>query len=102
MTDPVPAAARTDLERLSRRWHELPLGQALSAVVAVRDLAQRYADEVADARGWSRRRLPDVPPAAVPDQLIVTTYDVCVLRAETSTAMADVVDSLAALRRSLP
>ncbi len=102
MTDPVPAAARLDLERLSRRWHELPLARALSAAVAVRSLAQRFADEVADTRGWARRALPEVPPASVPDQLIVTTYDVCLLRAEGTTSMVDIVDALAALRRALP
>lgn len=72
--DPVPTAARTELERLARRWQQLPLDRALAAVPAVRALAQDFADDAAPtAQGDGR--LPDLGPAVVMDQLVVTAYD---------------------------
>ncbi len=77
MIDPVPPAARTELGRLAARWHQLPVGQALSRAPFVRALAQRYADEAAAARGLPVRDLPDLGPGVLMDQLAVTVYDVC-------------------------
>ncbi len=77
MTDPVPPTARIELGRLAGRWHQLPLGQALPSVRAVRDLAQRYADRSARASGRPPQPLPDLGPAVAMDQLAVTVYDLC-------------------------
>lgn len=68
-SDPVPPAARTELERLARRWQQLPLDRALRCVPAVRALAQRYADAIGGGP------LPDLGPAVALDQLVVTAYD---------------------------
>lgn len=77
MTDPVPKPARIELGRLAGRWHQLPLGQALSQVGAVRELAQRYADRSAQEAGRPPQPLPDLGPAVAVDQLAVTVYDLC-------------------------
>ena len=77
MTDPVPPTARIELGRLAGRWHQLPLGQALPHVGAVRELAQRYADRSAQQAGRLPQPLPDLGPAVAMDQLTVTVYDLC-------------------------
>ena len=94
--DPLPPAARTDLERLVRRWHELPSDRALAVVPEVIALAQRFADEAARLAGRSAVPLPDLHPASVPDALTVTAYDL--VRADPARADA-VTAALAALRR---
>lgn len=89
MHDPVPPQARTELERLARRWQQLPLHRALRCAPAVREVAQGFADEVG-----ARQRLPDLGPAAIIDQLVVTAYDLAAAGAGDGMA-----EQLAALRR---
>ncbi len=104
MTDPVPPAARTELRRLAGRWHQLPIGQALPSASTVRELAQRYADQVADAIGLPCGPLPDLGPAVVIDQLTVTVYDACRLAATAGNgdaAAAEMSDALAQLRQGI-
>ncbi|GAB94076.1 hypothetical protein BJY21_003405 [Kineosphaera limosa] len=100
--DPVPPAARRELERLARRWQQLPLDRALRCVPAVHALAQRFADQ-AVAPSLTGDRLPDLGPAVVIDQLIVTTHDLAAARAATPTAepTVDIAAELAALRRDI-
>lgn len=108
MTDPVPPTARIELGRLSGRWHQLPLGQALPHVGAVRALAQRYADRAASRTGSPSRALPELGPAVVMDQLAVTVYDLSLLDAdpcgparERPGGVPELAEELAALRRRL-
>lgn len=108
LCDPVPVAARTELERLARRWQQLPLDRALAHVPAVRALAQRYADlagqrsahpagpRPVDAR--QHREVPDLGPGSVIDQLTVTTYD---LAATHPGHAARLAEELADLRRRI-
>lgn len=77
MTDPVPDGARVEIERLVRRWVSLPLDRALVVVPQLRARAQSYADEAAAAAGLEPVSLPELGPASVLDQLVVTVYDVC-------------------------
>jgi hypothetical protein len=88
-----------ELTRLVRRWHELPLDQALSYAGQVRALAQHLADRVADLSGRSRQPLPDLGPAVVMDQLSVMVYDA--LEAGLPELGEPLAESLAALRRTL-
>lgn len=74
-TDPLPPAARSELERLGVRWQQLPLARALPHVPALRALAQSFADEAADAARLPRCELPDLGSATAFDQLVVTAYD---------------------------
>lgn len=90
--DPVPLAARRELERLARRWQQLPLDRALQCVPAVRDLAQHFADRAGAPGG----PLPDLGPAVVIDQLVVTAYDLAA-----AGGGGDVAQQLAALRRHI-
>jgi hypothetical protein len=76
----------TELERVVRRWQQLPLDRALSAVPGVRDVVQGLADAVdvavgaGDAGGMERvvggsTGVPDLGPAVLMDQLRVMVYD---------------------------
>lgn len=91
MHDPVPPQARTELERLARRWQQLPLDRALRCVPAVREVAQRFVNQTG-----AGDRLPDLGPAVVIDQLVVAAYDLAV--ADGGDGMAD---RLAQLRRHI-
>ncbi|WP_068430636.1 hypothetical protein [Piscicoccus intestinalis] len=91
MTDPVPPAARRELERLARRWQQLPLDRALQCVPAVREVAQRFADT-----GPHPGELPDLGPAVLLDQLTVTAYDLA------ASGKADILEpELTRLRRDV-
>lgn len=94
MATRLPAEVADDLTRLVRRWHQLPLDQALSVSAPVRALIERYADLVHPGIP-----VPDLGPAALPDQLTVLAYDA--LAAARITA-AEVVGDLGELRRALP
>lgn len=98
--DPVPPAARTEFERLARRWRQLPLDRALAHVPDVVALAQSYADAVAAAAGREGRPLPDLGPGVVIDQLVVTAYDLAAA-AGGAGAGERLVEDLAGLRRRI-
>ena len=99
MTGPGHAdLAGTELERVVRRWQQLPLDRALPAVPAVSGVVQALADAVADAQGVQRAPVPDLGPAVLVDQLRVMVYD------WRAAGLDDEVlaQHLTALRRSLP
>ena len=60
----------TELTRLVRRWHLLPLDQAVAFSPALRALIERYAALV-----HPDVAVPDLGPAVVADQMTVVTYD---------------------------
>ena len=67
---PVPQGVSTELQRVVRRWQQLPLDRALPRVPAVRAL-------LVDLAGDDASRLPDLGPAVVMDQLTVLVHDAC-------------------------
>lgn len=91
-------AVRTELERVVRRWQQLPLDRALPAVPAVAAVVQGLADEVSDAAGVPRAPVPDLGPAVLMDQLRVMVFD---WRAA-GLPPGELGDRLTGLRRSLP
>ena len=99
MTDPGhPDLAGTELERVVRRWQQLPLDRALPAVPAVSALVQGLADAVADAEGRQHVPVPDLGPAVLMDQLRVMVYDWRTAGLDEE----DLARRLTALRRVLP
>jgi len=96
------AAARDHIaietERVARRWQQLPLGRALSASPIVAAFVQSLADEVAVARGWPARPVPDLGPAVLMDQLQVMLFD----HAEAGLDPAPLAERMTTLRRDLP
>ena len=93
-----PDVAGTELERVVRRWQQLPLDHALRAVPGVREVVQGLADETARACGLPLFPVPDLGPAVLPDQLRVMVHD---WRAA-ALPEEDLAQRLTALRRSLP
>lgn len=73
--DAAAALVQTELERVVRRWQQLPLDHALSAVPGVRVVVQELADRVATAQGRPCTQVPDLGPAVLMDQLQVMVYD---------------------------
>jgi hypothetical protein len=69
---------RVELQRVVRRWRQLPLDHALSYAGRVRALVQSLADEVAAGDGLEPLPVPDCGPATLMDQLTVMVYDVLV------------------------
>lgn len=67
---PVPQEVSAQLERVVRRWHQLPLGHALHCVPTVQALLVVLAGDDAPL-------LPDLGPAVVMDQLTVLVFDAC-------------------------
>ncbi len=108
LSDPIPQQARTELERLARRWQQLPLDRALAHVPAILELAQQYADAArractAQDLGAGEAgpdTLPDLGPASVIDQLTVTAYDLMSLDRAPDLS-GTLADDLAALRRRI-
>jgi hypothetical protein len=90
--DVVGPAARTELERIRRRWGELPLGRAEAAApllrAAIADLARRSAPGEA---------VPDLGTRALADQVAVVVWDAYAVGRGN-----DVPELLTALRRALP
>jgi len=88
---PVPEEARLELDRLGRRWRELPLPAAEAGMPPIRaaldDLAARVGPEP----------VPDLGPGVVIDQLVVLVWD-----AYAAGRGDGVPDLLAGLRRGLP
>jgi hypothetical protein len=108
---PVPTQVGAELERVVRRWQQLPLDRALERSGAVRRLVQQLADraDLADlaGRGGSGRRsgdrmpsalVPDLGPATLMDQLTVMVHDVCAADAMPATELAK---ALAGIRQEL-
>jgi len=99
---PVPPEVSSELQRVVRRWRQLPLDRALSHSGDVRALVQSLADAAAKSTGVPPAAVPDCGPATLMDQLTVMVYDATT----TSAAPADAVSTnlaqdLATLRRSL-
>ncbi|NNM46653.1 hypothetical protein [Knoellia koreensis] len=89
---PVPQEVSTELERVVRRWQQLPLDRALTHVPVVRGLVEELAAHTAPAAG----PVPDLGPATLMDQLRVLVFDACAAgRAD------DLGGRLADLRRTL-
>ena len=93
-----PDVAGIELERVVRRWQQLPLDHALRAVPVVRQVVQELADSTARAGGLPLTEVPDLGPAVLPDQLRVMVHD---WRAA-GLPEEDLAHRLTALRRSLP
>ncbi|HSP61046.1 MAG TPA: hypothetical protein VLO09_08290 [Ornithinimicrobium sp.] len=88
----------TELERVVRRWQQLPLDRALPAVPGVAALVQDLADGVSDVTGRPRATVPDLGPAVLMDQLRVMVYD----WQEAGGSPQELGQRLTALRRTLP
>lgn len=101
MTDPDPRAARevigTELERVVRRWQQLPLDHALSVSAQVREVVQALADRVATSTGMPWAPVPDLGPAVLMDQLRVMVYD----HAQAGLDPVPLAAELTALRRAI-
>ncbi len=65
----VPDEATVELDRIARRWAELPLARAQAGMPSVRAVLDRLAGRCGPAR------VPDLGPAAVVDQLAVLVWD---------------------------
>ncbi|RIK16274.1 MAG: hypothetical protein DCC50_05495 [Acidobacteria bacterium] len=90
--------AGDELERVVRRWQQLPLDRALPAVPGVSAAVQALADAVADEQGMEPATVPDLGPGVLMDQLRVMVHD---WRAA-GLDEADLAARLTALRRALP
>lgn len=89
--DLLPPDARTELERIRRRWSELRAREAAAAVPELRAVVEAIAARSDDAA------VPDLGPAVLPDQLAVVVWDAC------AAGRADGIhDALTGLRRALP
>ena len=100
---PVPRLVSAELERVVRRWHQLPLDHALSDAGRVRALVQSLADGVA-ATGAGTSVVPDCGPETLMDQLTVMVYDTsaaAVTSARAASLLPTLAESLASLRREL-
>lgn len=75
MAPDAGSASGTELERVVRRWQQLPLDRALPAVPQVSAAVQSLADAVSDAQGVPRAPVPDLGPGVLMDQLRVMVYD---------------------------
>ncbi len=99
----VRESVQTELERVVRRWQQLPLDHALCAVPTVRALVQTLADDVARRLGMPPERVPDLGPGVLMDQLRVMVYDhTHAGGGGTGLDEADLAARLAELRRCLP
>lgn len=97
------ATVAAELERVVRRWQQLPLDHALSAVSQVRTLVQDLADEAARVEQLPRQPVPDLGPAVLMDQLRVMVHDHARLGlSDDEESVCALADRLTALRRRLP
>ncbi|MBM6402731.1 hypothetical protein JQN72_00540 [Phycicoccus sp. CSK15P-2] len=90
--DPVPRPVRDDLDRIRRRWAELPVARAEQAAPAVRRLVEEAA-----ARTAPEVPVPDLGAAVLPDQLTVVVWD-----AYAQGRGDGLAEAVSALRRGLP
>ena len=88
---PVPAESLQELARIRRRFTELTVPAAGDGMRRARPLLDRLTDRL------GQPPVPDLGPAAVPDQLAVLVFD-----AYAAGMGSDLAVQLAALRRSLP
>ena len=72
----MPQEVSAELQRVVRRWQQLPLDHALSCMPRVRALLDHLAAATAPA-GAPPAAVPDLGPASVMDQLTVLVYDAC-------------------------
>jgi hypothetical protein len=72
----VPQEVSAELQRVVRRWQQLPLDRALSCMPRVRLLLDHLAAATAIA-GTPPAAVPDLGPASAMDQLTVLAYDAC-------------------------
>ena len=86
----MPQEVSAELQRVVRRWQQLPLDRALSCMPRV----QLLLDDLAAPA----RQVPDLGPAVLMDQLTVLVYDACAADAE---AAGDLASRLGDLRREL-
>ena len=86
----LPDDVSRELERVVRRWRELPADRALAASRDVRELVQDLADVTA------AQPVPELGPAVLLDQLRVLVWDAA------SAGVPDLAARLAELRRTLP
>lgn len=97
---PVPPAIRDELRRLGERWTSLPLALAEAHLPRLYAVANDLAD-----RAGVGRRVPQLGPAVIIDQLSVLAYDLLaygVEKADQRNATEGyLLDELVALRRSL-
>ena len=89
---------QTELERVVRRWQQLPLDRALPAVPGAFTVVQDLADEVARTAGSPVLPVPELGPAALMDQLTVMVYD----WRSAGLPEEELAQRLTALRRALP
>jgi hypothetical protein len=94
----TPDGVGVELERVVRRWQQLPLDRALAASPGLRALVQELADETAGAQGIEPARVPDLGPAVLPDQLLVMVHDY----RQAGLDQARLAERVTALRRALP
>jgi hypothetical protein len=85
---PVPRQVTDELDRLVRRWQQLPLDRAVAALADVRAVVVDLAGE----------QVPDHGPEVVMDQLRFMVYDRC----RDGVPPADLAGRLADLRRRIP
>jgi hypothetical protein len=95
VTTPDGAQLTRELERVADRLRVL--GPRL-AVQRVRAVLQELADLAADAEGRPRRRVPELAPHSLGDQLLVLGHDVAGVGPQ---ALAAAAASLVELRRTL-
>ena len=69
--DVVPDDARVELDRIRRRWSELPLERAEAGMPVLRDVLAHLATRSADPPP----AVPDLGPAVAVDQLSVLVWD---------------------------
>ena len=76
--DVVPREARAELDRIRRRWTELPLAQAESRMPVLRDLVETLTTRSVPPTTPGPRAVPqvaDLGPAVVVDQVTVLVWD---------------------------
>ena len=69
--DVVPREARVELDRLGRRWGELPLARAEAAM----PLLRRLLDDLGRRSAPEESSVPDLGPGVVAHQLAVVVWD---------------------------
>lgn len=92
------AVVDRELERVARRWQQLPLDRAEGAYHGVLGVVQELADAVSTTTGMEPETVPDLGPGVVIDQLRVMVYD----WRQAGMPAAELAARLSALRRALP
>lgn len=95
LRDPRSDGVRAALDRVTRRWRQLPLTTAQRRSDVVRRLAQQWVDLSAPSCE-AKFLLPDLGPAVVVDQLTVAVYDACHTGSVPSAVVVDQLKELLA------